>query len=708
MEREAAPLPPGHDEGGGLLMVLVVGFITVAAYMPSWTLPQDRRLPRVPQEWLDDRLLQASNFMSEWREHIALGCLLALGALHVTLAGFVWIDDERGLVFVYHCLTGSWLGRRYGGFFFGLYARQISWVARTIVRNVAARASFERYGFDDRVNISLNSLHRDSNELQLRTLDELGLEKVLPDPGARQLYKIALQWTDVPDEKPAQFDPFVSLSSSGRVGPIPKSPTTAVGDEMHEKGKRARQYHGMIVDQLTNLISAPYAIGHIGKDLRLQYMTREYVWGVTMERRDANGNEVPSSSLKTRILLIQKEVLERIDDYEPDASEEDDNIRDRWLRLQKLRDLWEAERQRSPDDTRCFLVGSTKITVAKPGGVLATSAVPWERYLQLDRDPSDDLLDRPSPRMRDPLLQRSSTKNSAGRSGSGGDGHSGRQLSRNASHKMKKVAVRGYRSIRWLIERHPLLFILAAMLILVCFDLLNTAWSISGSHFGQITLGAFARDIVGQVFRFLRRGKQQHAFGERGFANRLNISLNSFILDDNRGSNASEEAVAGSAESVSMELRTLADMSIDEVLPSLGARQKLESALKWTDQADNETGSKPGIHPFVSLDENLSQLGKDDEERHDGVDEKLREIWRMSCSQVDNQISAPFATGHIGADMRQNYITASYVWGLAYERPPKKTINQKIRVLLIQKSTLKEIHQCTHSNQRFFVFCNVS
>jgi hypothetical protein len=45
--------------------------------------------------------------------------------------------------------------------------------------------------------------------------------------------------------------------------------------------------------------------------------------------------------------------------------------------------------------------------------------------------------------------------------------------------------------------------------------------------------------------------------------------------------------------------------------------------------------------------------------------------------------------------------TASYVWGVAYERPTSKgaTINQKIRVLLIQTSTLRQIFECTTEEQ---------
>ena len=85
----------------------------------------------------------------------------------------------------------------------------------------------------------------------------------------------------------------------------------------------------------------------------------------------------------------------------------------------------------------------------------------------------------------------------------------------------------------------------------------------------------------------------QHAFGERGFANRLNISLNSFVHEDSKASNTSAGRGVTSADSVSMELRTLAEMSIDDVLPSSGARQKLEEALKWTDQND-ESGTKIG------------------------------------------------------------------------------------------------------------------
>ena len=649
MGAEGADAAAAAADGGGagLAMVLIVGAVTVAMYMP-----QMHRI--VPQERLDDQLRKASNFMDEQRDRIALACLLALGLLHISLGGGVRIEDERGLALVYRRLMEWWPLRRYAGVFFGLYARQVSRTARGIFEKAAARASFERYGFNDRVNISLNSLDRVSGALQLRTLDELDLEKVLPDAGARQLYKHALQWTDL-EEEPAEFDPFVSLSSSGRVGPIPEA-SPAGRDDLYEKGRRARQYHSMIVDQLKNVISAPYAVGHIGKDMRLQYMTREYVWGVTMEKRGANGNEVPDSSLKTRILLIQKEFLEHIDDHEPDDSA-DDNVRDRWLRLQKLRELWEAEGHLSNDDARCFLVGSTKITVAKPGGDLATSPVRWDDYLE----PISDIHERTSTRAHEGRLQRSSTK-SPGDDG-GATTELSRQRSRQASRQLKKRVLWAYRELTRLFKEHPLPMVFVVMVMLVwldLIDLLDTVWAISTSRFGQVTFGAFARDILFQVCAYLRRVKDQRAFGERGFANRLNISLNSFILEDNRPSTASEGVA--SAGFVSMELRTLAEMSIHEVLPSAGAQQKLHDALRWTER--NQAGAeatKRGIHPFVSLSEQLGQLGKDQELDHGGASEKerLREFWRMSCSQVDNQISAPFATGHIGADMRQNYRCAS-------------------------------------------------
>ena len=55
-------------------------------------------------------------------------------------------------------------------------------------------------------------------ELQLRTLAEMGLDKVLPNKGAKQVYKRALEWTDSEEAGPGQYDPFVSLSRRGRQG----------------------------------------------------------------------------------------------------------------------------------------------------------------------------------------------------------------------------------------------------------------------------------------------------------------------------------------------------------------------------------------------------------------------------------------------------------------------------------------------------------
>ena len=98
----------------------------------------------------------------------------------------------------------------------------------------------------------------------------------------------ALQWTDTrgdeegDDGKPAQYDPFVSLSERGR-DPPPAPLQRALseggrGDRKRERGRELKA-HKMVSDQLINLISAPYAVGHIGKDMGLQYSTREYVWG---------------------------------------------------------------------------------------------------------------------------------------------------------------------------------------------------------------------------------------------------------------------------------------------------------------------------------------------------------------------------------------------------------------------------------------------
>ena len=70
----------------------------------------------------------------------------------------------------------------------------------------------------------------------------------------------------------------------------------------------AWQAHKMFCDQIVNRISSSFSDGHLGLDNRLQYITQTYVWGVTMEKRDANKREKVNStmSLKYRVLLIRK------------------------------------------------------------------------------------------------------------------------------------------------------------------------------------------------------------------------------------------------------------------------------------------------------------------------------------------------------------------------------------------------------------------
>ena len=171
-------------------------------------------------------------------------------------------------------------------------------------------------------------------ELQLRTLAEMGLDKVLPNKGAKQVYKRALEWTDS-DEGPGQYDPFVSLSRRGRQG------ADAEETEDAEAGSQGQKFHKMVTDQLKNVISAPYAVGHIGRDMGLQYSTYEYVWGVTYERRD-----VPKISQKARVLLVRRDVLEQIGQVDaakvvPDSGNPgyDRYRRDRLKKLQMLREL---------------------------------------------------------------------------------------------------------------------------------------------------------------------------------------------------------------------------------------------------------------------------------------------------------------------------------------------------------------------------------
>jgi hypothetical protein len=717
-----APAPTGGGGGGAPHLIVTFGVLAVTVAMNVGLPGQERMQARMQERmpWLDSELAKMRKKVDDQRDLLAVALVLVLVLVH--------LSSEQGISGAYRYLKEWWVMKHYGNFFLGFYAHYVSRTARGLVKKAGARATFERFGFENRVNISLNSLPRgsggDLGTLQLRTLNELSLDKVLPDEGARQVYKHALQWTDTRsgedggDDGKAEFDPFISLSRSGRRGKIPEPQGDKDGG--YEKGQRAREHHGHIIDQLTNLISAPYAIGHIGKDMGLQYSTREYVWGVTYERRDADGNEVPDVSLKARILLIQKDVLDRIEDgrIEPDASEDDDSSRDRrdrWQRLKTLRALWEADQKASPKEKRCFLVGKTSITVAKPGGETAGTTIPWDDVLSGGGGGGADVLAHP----RVSALRQTQSRGELSKSDSPRRTHSaggsvavswisqcGRGLS-SLTTKFMKLAMPFCRNIYGYMVKRPKRTLLALGFLVFVFDLWDTVSWFLGTRFGQITIGAFAKDIYFALLKFLRRGIDQDQFGKRGFANRLNISLNSFILDDT-ATNAAAGAESGAgAPNTSMELRTMAEMGIDEVLPDEGARQVFRHALDWTDRKDETTGEKMGISPFITLSERVAKLGKDDPDPVSAVDEEedaehVKKMWRMTCTQIDNQISSPFATGHVGEDMHQNYSTASYVWGMAYERPAEdksRKINQKVRVLLIRKSTLAQINKCTNDEE---------
>ena len=673
---------------------------------------------------------------------------------HVELAAFVlfvllilvnyWWDedgeDKDGVWGFYLYVTESKLMQQGEYIFVGLLAREVPRRVRQFGAKWIARANFERHGFDDRVNISLNSLARGSSggsdqvgTLQLRTLAELSLDKVLPNKGAKNVYLQALQWTDTKgnDEDegntPAEYDPFVSLSKTGRDKPLPSGLERA-GTGEQETHENERKHHQMVSDQLKNLISAPYAVGHIGKDMGLQYSTHEYVWGVTYERRDSDGIPIEEVSRKARVLVVRKDVLERIHELDVKKMIGDGQVgyskyvldpvcfvytcrrlidllndcryrRDRWERLKTLQRLYAAEKA-AGKEKRCFLVGSIMITVAKPGGETAGTTIPWEEMLGEATVPEDQMM--------------GAATLSTGRSTS-----TGSDLFHSISNLMQKTKskpwyqnmVKQKNKLRKKLSRAVVndwqktlmgcwlaVGALHAADVIDLYSAKETGTAILCSRVGQIIVGAFAKDIIYKGWRFLAGGRDQIKFGEKGFADRLNISLNSFIIDD-----ALAAPVGGGSikSNYSMELRTMAEMGIEEVLPSQGARGALYDALRWTDRNDNKLEKKPaGFDPFVCLSQEHAALGKGDDASgiypQTAVDEtpdvEIKKTWKMSKDQLINLISSPFAAGHVGEDMRQNYTTREYVWGVAYERDEKQQINQKLRVLLIQTESLRQIH----------------
>ena len=171
---------------------------------------------------------------------------------------------------------------------------------------------------------------------------------------------------------PKPADPFLSLS---------RDHASAHEDEdTSDVAEKVKKRHKMIQDQLINLISKAYAIGHIGLDIGLNYTTEDYVYGVTMEKTGT-----PPVSQKYRLLLIKKEhlaensFLSELNRGTPESERKMQELmgadcnegykhykQDRLKKLQTLRKLYDSETR--TNKKRLFLVGEVKIAVPIPGG----------------------------------------------------------------------------------------------------------------------------------------------------------------------------------------------------------------------------------------------------------------------------------------------------------------------------------------------------
>jgi hypothetical protein len=131
-------------------------------------------------------------------------------------------------------------------------------------------AQFGMRGFDNRINISLNSIieqdSADDSCLELRTLSEQALNTLLPDEFAQSLIKRSGEWTDIGRSSLNTHDPFISLSLS------------------HAEGSRApadlywKNSHKMICDQIINLLSSLTAQAHLGVDEGNHFFEEKYLW----------------------------------------------------------------------------------------------------------------------------------------------------------------------------------------------------------------------------------------------------------------------------------------------------------------------------------------------------------------------------------------------------------------------------------------------
>ena len=142
-------------------------------------------------------------------------------------------------------------------------------------------------------------------------------------------------------------------------------------------------------------------------------------------------------------------------------------------------------------------------------------------------------------------------------------------------------------------DKAPLIF-MAVLISLLLSELTGrilgiqamTIWAVLAVFSEQKFLaGAFARDIPRAFMSMMERLEHEHRFFKRGFHNRVNISLNTFI-----------PFTKGQPDSY--ELRTLDELSLADVLPDKGAQNMMSQAKRWTDKLEKQHGD-----PFVTLSE---------------------------------------------------------------------------------------------------------
>ena len=138
---------------------------------------------------------------------------------------------------------------------------------------------FGKRGFENRLNFSLNSIIQQQSSdddtmaftFELRTLCEMSLSSVFPDPEAENLIIKASDWTDL--ESSNKYDPFVSLSQPHAAGYNFKA-----SKDMHTVWK-------VCCDQIINHISSlAGATGHLGADQFCHYYEEAYVWYASHRR----------------------------------------------------------------------------------------------------------------------------------------------------------------------------------------------------------------------------------------------------------------------------------------------------------------------------------------------------------------------------------------------------------------------------------------